>query len=120
VEHGICGYFSRRSLVAWMLLGRPFAAAQNWKPEIPRTWDEAALADWATPVAELNVRPTHISAKEYYSLSVENLRTYPVYFPGREPEGYWEMLQRVGPQPLIEPEKLKNEADWIEVGRRVF
>ena len=51
-----------------MLLGCRFATGQNWKPEIPRTWDEAALADWATPVAELNVRPTHISAKEYYSL----------------------------------------------------
>src|SRR4029079_1311285 len=75
---------------------------------IPKTWDEAALADWATPLAGLNLRPTHISEKEYYSLPVENLRTYPVYFPGREPEGYWEMLQRVGPQPLIEPEKLKN------------
>jgi hypothetical protein len=23
----------------------------------PKTWDEAALADWATPVAGLNVRP---------------------------------------------------------------
>src|SRR5215467_11697470 len=88
--------------------------------EVSKTWDEAALAEWATPVAGLNMRPTHISAKEYYSMTVEDLRTYPVYFPGREPEGYWEMLQNVGPKPLIEPEKLKNEADWIEAGRRVF
>jgi mono/diheme cytochrome c family protein len=88
--------------------------------EIPKTWDEAALAEWATPVAGLNARPTHISAEEYYSMTVENLRTYPVYFPGREPEGYWEKLQRVGPEPLIEAEQLKNEADWIEAGRRVF
>ena len=88
--------------------------------EIPKTWDEAALADWATPVAGLNLRPTNMSAKEYYSMTVENLRSYPVYFPGREPDGYWEMLQRTGPRPLIEPEKLKNEADWIEAGRRVF
>src|SRR5215470_9732884 len=65
-------------------------------PQIPKTWDEAELAEWATPLAGLNQRPTHISAKEYYSLPVENLRTYPAYFPGREPEGYWEMLQRVG------------------------
>src|SRR5690242_258418 len=79
----------------------------SFAPKIPRTWDEAALANWATPVAGLNVRPSHISAKEYYSLPLENLRTYPVYVPGREPAGYWEMLQRVGPQPLIEPEKLK-------------
>jgi hypothetical protein len=88
--------------------------------EIPKTWDEAALADWATPVAGLNLRPTNISAKEYYSMTVENLRSYPVYFPGREPDGYWEMLQRVGPKPLIEPEKLKSEADWVKAGRRVF
>src|SRR5262249_41772458 len=37
-----------------------------------------------------------------------------------EPDGYWESLQRLGPKPLIEPEKLKTEADWIEAGRRVF
>ena len=91
-----------------------------YRPAIPKTWDEAALADWATPLAGINRRPTHISAKEYYSLSVENLRTYPVYFPGSEPEGYWEMLQRIGPKPLIEPETLNSEADWIEAGRRVF
>lgn len=89
-------------------------------PAIPKTWDEAALADWATPVAGLNVRPTHIPEKEYYALPVDNLRTYPVYYPGREPAGYWEMLQRIGPQPLIEPGKLKTEADWIAAGRRVF
>src|SRR5215470_7875120 len=88
--------------------------------EVSKTWDEALLAEWATPVAGLNMRPTHISAKEYYAMPVENLRTYPVYFPGREPEGYWDMLQRIGPQPLIEPEKLKTEADWIDAGRRVF
>jgi len=87
---------------------------------IPTTWDEAALVDWATPLAGLNVRPTHISSKEYYSLPIENLRTYPVYFPSREPEGYWQMLQHVGPKPLIEPEKLKTETDWIEAGRIVF
>ena len=75
---------------------------------IPRTWDEAALKDWATPLASLNVRPTHMSAEQYYALPVDNLRTYRVYAPGREPAGYWAFLQKVGPQPLIEPEKLKT------------
>lgn len=59
-----------------------------FQPVVLKTWDDAALADWATPIAGLNVRPTPISAKEYYSLRVENVRTYPVYYPGREPEGY--------------------------------
>jgi hypothetical protein len=91
-----------------------------WKPEIPRVWDEAALADWATPLAGLNVRPTHISPEAYYALPEENLRTYPVYLPGREPQGYWEMIQTLGPKPLIEPEKLKTKEDWIRAGERVF
>ncbi len=100
--------------------GAAIGQTRSWHADVPKVWDEAALADWATPVAGLNIRPTNISAKEYYSLAVENLRTYPVYFPGREPEGYWDMLQHVGPKALIEPEKLKTEADWIEAGRRVF
>jgi hypothetical protein len=103
--------------VAHMSYGLSQKADQS---AIPRTWDDSELAEWATPVAGLNLRPKHMSAKEYYSLRVENLRTYPVYVPGREPDGYWEMLQRVGPKPLIEPEKLKNEGDWIEAGQTVF
>jgi len=90
------------------------------RPDIPRTWDEAALKDWATPLASLNARPTHMTAAQYYALSVDNLRTYPVYVEDKEPPGYWEFLQKVGPQPLIEPEKLKTEADWLEAGRAVF
>ena len=48
------------------------------------------------------------------------MRTYPVYVPDREPRGYWEMLQRVGPKPLIEPDGRWTEADWITAGGRVF
>ena len=113
----------KAALLALILRFWPASAADDtkrWMPEIPKAWDEAALADWVTPLAGLNLRPAHISEKEYYSLAVENLRSYPVYMPGREPEGYWNMLQHVGPKPLIEPEKLKIEADWIEAGRRVF
>ena len=96
---------------AFLGKGGPQEADRNVSAQIPKTWDEAALTEWATPVAGLNMRPTHISAKEYYAQTVENLRTYPVYINGKEPEGYWEMLNRVGPQPLIEPEKLKTETD---------
>jgi len=37
-----------------MLSGTWLAAQQTLKP--PVTWDEAALREWATPVAGLNVR----------------------------------------------------------------
>jgi mono/diheme cytochrome c family protein len=105
-----------------LLTGAAFAQPKSapFKPAIPKTWDEKALADWATPVAGLNVRPGHFSEAEYYKAPLDNYRTYPVYAPGREPEGYWDMLQKVGPKPLIEPAKLKTEADWIDAGRQVF
>ena len=98
-------------LVAGAWLATAQTKAQRWNPIIPKVWDDAALRDWATPLAGLNARPTHLSAREYYDFEIENLRTYPVYVPGREPDGYWEMLQRVGPQPLIEPDKLLTESD---------
>src|SRR5215207_6935077 len=114
----------RLVLIASLLFGTCILLAADGtnasRPRVPKVWDEAALADWATPVAGLNVPPAHMSADGYYSMAVENLRTYPVYFPGREPDGYWKMLQRVGPQPLIEPERLSSDADWIEAGKRVF
>src|SRR5437016_2750895 len=83
-------------------------------PEIPKVWDERALATWATPVAGLNVRPGHFPEAEYYQAPVDNYRTYPVYAPGREPAGYWEMLQKAGARPLIKPSKLRSKRDWIE------
>ena len=91
-----------------------------YRPVIPKTWDDAALADWATPLAGINVRPTHISEASYYSLPADNLRTYPVYARGREPQGYWDMVQRVGPKPMLEPESLSSPADWVEAGHSVF
>ena len=103
------------ALFASAVYGQP-----TFRPEIPKVWDDAALAEWATPVAGLNLRPKHMSASEYYALKVENLRTYPVYAPGREPEGYWKKLQELGPQPLIDTRELKTEADWISAGKRVF
>ena len=101
-----------------MLAGALLAAQQTLK--LPVTWDEAALHEWATPIAGLNVRPGHFSAEEYHKAPIDNLRTYPVYYPGREPAGYWEMLQSVGPKPLIEPATLTAEADWVRAGQRVF
>src|SRR4051812_41269593 len=75
-------------------------SSKGWAGHVPKTWDEAELAEWATPVAGLNVRPGHISSAEYYSLPVENYRLCTVYMPGREPEGYWKKLQVNGPKPL--------------------
>ena len=94
-------------------LSKSACAQSSYHPTIPKVWDEVALRDWATPIAGLNLRPTHISPEQYYSIPIENLRTYPVYLPGREPAGYWEMLQHVGPQPLIE-HRIANERERLD------
>jgi hypothetical protein len=108
------------SLAAVAAFGQ--ATSQSASPPIvvPKIWDEKELATWATPVAGLGVRPGHFSEAEYYAARVENLRTYPVYHPKFEPPGYREWIKSQGPQRLIEPEKLKTKADWIEAGRVVF
>jgi hypothetical protein len=116
--------FTARLLMSLAVLacaaGATRATPERWQPEIPKVWDDAALANWATPIASLNARPTHMTAAEYYSLPIENVRTYPVYYPGREPNDYWEKLQHARREPLIEPQKLKTEADWIAAGQRIF
>ena len=86
----------------------------------PQIWDERALADWATPIASLKVRPGHYRAAEYYAAPSDNLRTYPVYRPGKEPPGYWEWLQKQKPEPLVDVTKIRNPQDWIAAGARAF
>jgi len=86
----------------------------------PKVWDDAALAEWATPIPGINARPGHFSAKEYYAAPLDNYRAYPVYHPDREPAGYWEALQKKRPEPLIETGKLRTKAEWIAEGKRVW
>jgi len=108
-----------RAFVVGMVTLTASAVLQS-QTSVPTTWDDDALREWATPVAGLNLRPAHFPEAEYYKAPVDNLRTYPVYYPGREPAGYWEMLQAVGPKPLIEPATLSTAEDWIQAGKRVF
>jgi hypothetical protein len=94
----------------------PLASQQSSSPTptaivVPRLWDDAALADWATPLAGLGLPPTHLSAAQYYAAPVDNLRTYPVYHPAREPKGYRDSLLQRGPQPLIDMTQLHTETD---------
>ena len=41
------------ALFALAVYGQP-----TFRPEVPKVWDDAALAEWATPLAGLNLRPT--------------------------------------------------------------
>ena len=93
--------------------------AQN-ASRVPTIWDDAALQDWATPVAGLNVRPAHYTSAEYYRVPADNLRTYPVYSPDTEPPGYWEALQKKKPEPLIDLSQIRTNDDWIAAGELAF
>ena len=63
----------------WILLAPVLVA--------PKIWSDKALKDWAVPVAGLGVAPGFVSEADYYAAPVDNLRTYPVYHPSREPPG---------------------------------
>ena len=97
-----------------------FAQTGGQKIDAPRFWNDHDLSDWATPIAGLNVRPGHYSEKEYYSAPIgEYVRTYPVYFPGREPAGYWDTIRNKKPEPLIVPGS-RTSSEWLTEGSRIF
>jgi hypothetical protein len=75
----------KRGILLLVAAGSLFAQP---KISAPRVWNDRDLAEWATPVAALKVRPGHLSEKEYYAIPMgEWVRTYPVYFSGGSPKG---------------------------------
>lgn len=96
-------------------------SAQTYRPQIPRTWDETALADLAVPLAHADASPTHVPADYYYRIPVRLVyKSYPVYHPDKEPSGYLAWLRQQEPQIAFNAETLKTEADWIKAGALVF
>src|SRR6478736_988036 len=109
-----------RLFIVWALMVVGLSSQTPTRVSAPHFWNDRDLVDWATPIAALNVRPGHFSEREYYAAPAnEWVRTYPVYFPGREPAGYWDMLRAKKPEPLMAP-GARSEAEWIDRGRRVF
>jgi mono/diheme cytochrome c family protein len=108
------------ALAAWLAAAVVVSAQSPARIDAPHFWNDRELSDWATPLVGLDARPGHVSEREYYATpDAEWVRTYPVYFPGREPEGYWDMLRAKKPEPLITP-GARTSRDWITDGQRVF
>lgn len=92
-----------------------------WSPEIPKVWDEAALTSMELPLAKPSASPKHASPDYYYRIPVRPIyKSYPIYAPGKEPDGYWEWLNRQEPEVAFDPSRLKTQADWIKAGAIVF
>ena len=88
---------------------------------VPKAWNDHGLSDWATPLAGINLRPSHFTETELAKVPVYELyRSYPAYHPDREPPGYWQWLQSRSPEPLINGAELRTDGDWIKAGQRVF
>jgi len=96
-----------------------------FSPMIPKTWDDAALATLEVPLADPVGSPKHVSAEYYYKIPVRPIyKSYPIYAPGHEPQGYMDWLKQQEPQ-IVWDDKghappLKTEADWVKAGEIVF
>src|SRR5258708_7811431 len=92
------------------------------RPAIPRTWDEAAMADLEIPLADPSGSPQHVSAAYYYKIPVRPIyKSYPVFVPSHEPAGYFESLHQKEPEQLLaDMSSLKTQDDWIRAGEVVF
>jgi hypothetical protein len=108
-------------LVALVGLCTPAARPQEFKPDIPKAWDDQEIERFELPLAQRDRSPRYMSSEEYYKLRVRPIyRAYPAYAPGREPAGYVESLQVKEPEIIFDPSKLHTKQDWIEAGKLVF
>jgi hypothetical protein len=100
-------------------------SAGTFKPNIPRMWDDAAMATLEVPLADPIGSPKHVSADYYYKIPVRPIyKSYPVYAPGHEPPGYMDWLKQQEPVIVWDDAghrpPLEKEADWIKAGEIVF
>jgi hypothetical protein len=110
--------------------GRSANPDSNFASEIPRTWDDAAMATLEVPLANPIGSPKHVPASYYYKIPVRPIyKSYPLYAPGHEPPGYMDWLNQQEPKVIwgVDPKTgvthappLKTEEDWIKAGEMVF
>ena len=95
---------------------------QDATPQIPKTWDDQAMATLELPLADAAASPVPVSADYYYRIPVRPIyKTYPVYHPGKEPSGYFERLTGLEPEIVsFDFANFKTPEAWIRAGEIVF
>src|SRR5450755_2747014 len=70
----------------------------RFRAQIPKTWDDAAMAALQVPLANPIGSPRNVSVDYYYRIPVRPIyKSYPVYAPGHEPPGYMDWLKQQDP-----------------------
>jgi mono/diheme cytochrome c family protein len=88
---------------------------------IPRVWDDEALAGFELPPPNTDIEVHHIPSDYYYALEERVIhRTYPVYHPDFEPDGYLDSLRALGPGSQLDTDTLDTDEEWIRAGELVF
>ncbi len=100
-------------------------AQSRLSTSVPTTWDDQAIAQLEVPLANPIGSPKHVSAEYCYRIPVAPIyKSYSVYAPGREPDGYLDRLTQEEPEILWDDAGrrpvLDTEADWIRAGELVF
>jgi len=114
----IAGLLAAQILGVW---GSLFAQSVPFNPAIPKTWDESALSTLEVPLAQPAFSAVHVPAGYYYRIPERPVfKSYPVYHPSRQPDGYVEWLRQQEPELAFDSAKLKSERDWIRAGETVF
>jgi hypothetical protein len=105
-------------VVVWLIIS---PANAGWNPTIPKVWDEEALRDFELPLPQTETKVKHISSDYYYRMPVRPIyKTYPIYFPEKEPAGYLDWLKKQEPEIIFDHTKLQTKEDWIRAGQLVF
>jgi hypothetical protein len=98
------------------------ALPQTFRPQIPKVWDEQAIADMEIPLPSPAPKPVHVSEEYYYSIpEITIYRTYPRQRGSlAEEAAYIERLKNEEPVVAFDQAQLRTEEDWIRAGELVF
>ncbi len=93
----------------------------SYNPIIPKVFTDKYLDGLLVPLADQSIEITHVPDSQYYALNETVIyKTYPLYLPGHEPEGYYEKLIEMEPRVVFNEDELKSEEDWVRAGELVY
>jgi len=96
-------------------------AAGQGPQQIPKTWDDAAIASLEVPLAKAEYSPVHVDARFYDAIPVRPIyKSYPAYAPGKTPAGYLDWLKQQEPAIAFDASRLQTAEDWTRAGEVVF